>query len=221
MGKQTILRPDGYPSSSSSRGPSRPDSPPNPDEGYTTSSSQQSSKKSGPTFMQNFKRKVRDVAGVDEPFVNPYLGAHHLSHKIPPYGPAQIEPKVGYQVSPMAPHQLYPAPYGQQQPQDENEDDNNEYRQFMMPPIPPMYPPYMNMYPSNFPMQASSMMMPYNTYIGHPPLHPYPVDPYMYSHPFYSGYPYATSALPVQDKRLLPERNIVSSVRDIWHTNLQ
>jgi hypothetical protein len=37
----------------------------------------------------------------------------------------------------------------------------------------------------------------------------------------YGGHPYSASALPVQDKRLLPERNYFSAVKDIWHTNLQ
>ncbi|KAI8065525.1 hypothetical protein BC940DRAFT_304320, partial [Gongronella butleri] len=231
QGKQpTVLRADGY-------GPPRSPPPPPPtlDEGYTTSSSYQSSKKSGRSnsFMKSVRRAVRDAAGVDAPFVNPYLGPGHLSHMLPPLGKTRIEPSVGYEISPMVPPPMYPPPYGppprgQRDDEDDEDDDlphmpypyHHPYAGYMMPPVPPMYPPYSNMYPANYPMQASSMMMPHNTFMGHPPLHPYPCDPYMYSHPFYSGYPYATSALPVQDKRLLPERNYISSIKDIWKTNL-
>ncbi|SAM05509.1 hypothetical protein [Absidia glauca] len=167
-------------------------------------------------FLNSFRKRMRSVAGVDSHFVNPYLGNGHSSTKLPPYGPTSPSP-AGLPTSSVLPPP-HPFQWG-----------NDFYQQQAM-----MYGglPY-RMPMMNYPMGGS--------YYG-PPHHYYGQSPYLYpstslmdyahgmhdpyygggGYPYaYGGHPYSASALPVQDKRLLPERNYFSAVKDIWHTNLQ
>ncbi|CAO3653951.1 unnamed protein product [Cunninghamella echinulata] len=197
---------------------------------------------------------MREAAGIDAPFINPYLGQGHPSTMMPPYGKQTTE-------SP----EYHPNTTTTTQPITTT--TNNDPTSSFIPPsvYPHMIPssslwnhnyypqsyPSMMMYPgmmyNNNPMMMSMMMNGYYGQNGYPnnyynalTQNPYgtnygnPVDliysshsnmfnnPYSYgAYPSLGGYPYYVSALPVQDKRLLPERNLISSVKDIWQTNLR
>ncbi|CAO3599124.1 unnamed protein product [Absidia cylindrospora] len=151
----------------------------------------------------------------------------HSSTRLPPYGPEQTAAATaspgGFPTSSMYPP--HPFQWGDQQ-------------YGMMYNGMPMSPYANRMAMMNYPMGMGGG----GGYYGGMSHHPYGPSPYLYPssslldyaygmhdpyygmgghHPYYSGFPYSASALPVQDKRLLPERNYFSAVKDIWRTNLQ
>ncbi|ORZ18753.1 hypothetical protein BCR42DRAFT_390857 [Absidia repens] len=154
-------------------------------------------------------------------------GKGHSSTRLPPYGPEQTATSTaspgGFPTSSMYPP--HPFQWGDQQ-------------YGMMYNGMPMSPYANRMAMMNYPMGMGGG----GGYYGGMSHHPYGPSPYLYPssslldyaygmhdpyygmgghHPYYSGFPYSASALPVQDKRLLPERNYFSAVKDIWRTNLQ
>ncbi|KAI8099914.1 uncharacterized protein BX664DRAFT_322389, partial [Halteromyces radiatus] len=169
---------------------------------------------SGGGFFGSFRKKMREAAGIDSPFVNPYLGNGHPSTRIPPYGQTSSSSPAGPPISSIPTHHPFISP---QPPW-----DDYYYQQQAM-----MYGGGM------FPYRMPTMNYPMGTgYYGTPYMSPYfypsnsLLDYYQMHNPYHTGYPYfgmpyTASALPVQDKRLLPERNYFSAVKDIWHTNLQ
>ncbi|ORZ18700.1 hypothetical protein BCR42DRAFT_477837 [Absidia repens] len=200
-------------------------------------------------FFGSFRKKMRSAAGIDSQFVNPYLGKDHSVSKLPPYGQEQTSPSpAGLHTSSMMPPPLqsqpYPSQLQMQQPWcDDFYQQQQQHQQLAMmmngmsPPPPPA--PYGSPYGNGMPMMNPGMVGGY--YGGVPPNHRGPApflypsnslldyaysmhDPYLGAgRPYYgAGYhPLAASAMPVQDKRLLPERNHFSAVKDIWQTNLQ
>ncbi|KAI8339749.1 hypothetical protein BC941DRAFT_451163 [Chlamydoabsidia padenii] len=166
-------------------------------------------------FFGTLRKKMRSAAGIDSQFVNPYLGKDHSSGKLPPYGQQTSSSPAQPPTSSMMPPSFQP------------QQDYYQQQQAMMYGMPPPLP-FANRMPMN-PMGGKY-------YGGVPPQFHGPA-PFLYPSsslldyaynmhdPYGGGYPYgfnpySAGTMPVQDKRLLPERNHYSAVKDIWSTNL-
>lgn len=190
-------------------------------EGLDARAEEEAARHSG-GFFGLLRKRMRSAAGIDSQFVNPYLGKDHSSGKIAPYG-QQTSP-VNPPTSSMNPPPFQPQPYGD----DFYQQQQQQAMMYGMPMSPPH--PFANRMP----------MMGGGYYGGVPPQFHGPApflypssslldyahsmhDPYgAAGYPYGGGFnPYSAGAMPVQDKRLLPERNHYSAVKDIWSTNLQ
>ncbi|CAO3649249.1 unnamed protein product [Cunninghamella blakesleeana] len=203
-------------------------------------------------FFDSFRKRMREAAGIDNPFVNPYLGNGHPSTMMPPYGkqiittesPEYDDDDNRNPTSSFTPPTLFPHMLPSSSLWNTNYNPYLYQQQQYNPMAMMMYGMGGGMSMYNNPMAMMMMNNNYsagfnNNYYNALNYNPYsaygnPIDlyyssqnnmfnnPYSYgAYPSLGGYPYYVSALPVQDKRLLPERNLISSVKDIWQTNLR
>ncbi|SAM01766.1 hypothetical protein [Absidia glauca] len=180
-------------------------------------------------FFGSLRKRMRSAAGIDSQFVNPYLGKDHSSGKLPPYGQQQTSsspanpPPTSSMMPPFQSPQYGAPQYG--------DDFYHQQQQAMMyggmphplaSRMPMMNGPMGGGYYGGVPPQfhgSAPFLYPSNSLLDYAySMH----DPYAAAYPYGGGFnPYAGGAMPVQDKRLLPERNHYSAVKDIWCTNLQ